>query len=305
MTLICVRLDKSFSTTRMVALADSRASIRRDDGSWKVVSDTTTKLFALPVRCYDPDHLTPILGAWRDPYHECIVGLGFAGSCFEALTIVAALSNALVALCDVDSNYPTPTGQGILSVAEHLTRNYFQGHSGDGAPKVLFLLFGFEGHQPWIGRIEGSKAAVTSKFTWATEVTLETVGVSDLFNQYAAKWRTTIQKHRVKASTKVRETNSDDRDFEKNLELSRHDTAEKKIVEEEMLDCIEREYLDSIGGVLQKLEIAEQNGAVRYAFTRDDRPYLDAGSASASHSALLVPIEIVERMGRPVRPATV
>lgn len=169
MTLICVRLDKSFSTTRIVALADSRASIRRDDGSWKAVSDTTTKLFALPVRCYEPDHLTPILGAWQDPYHESIIGLGFAGSCFEALTIVAALSNALVALCDVDSNHPTPTGQGILSVAEHLTKNYFQGHSGDGAPKVLFLLFGFEGHQPWIGRIEGSKAAVTSKFTWATE----------------------------------------------------------------------------------------------------------------------------------------
>lgn len=46
MTLVCVRFEKSFGVPRLTALADTRASSRREDGSFKTISDTTVKLFA-------------------------------------------------------------------------------------------------------------------------------------------------------------------------------------------------------------------------------------------------------------------
>jgi len=75
MTLVCVRLEESFGVARITALADTRASIHRGDGTFKTVSDTTTKLFAVPVRCY-PLNLAPVIGAWTDPYFETMIGLG-------------------------------------------------------------------------------------------------------------------------------------------------------------------------------------------------------------------------------------
>jgi hypothetical protein len=58
------RLAESYSTPRLTALADTRATVPAKDGSRTPVTDTTVKLFAIPVRCYeiDSDTLTPVIG---------------------------------------------------------------------------------------------------------------------------------------------------------------------------------------------------------------------------------------------------
>lgn len=64
-----------------------------------------------------------------------------------------------------------------------------------------------------------------------------------------------------------------------------------------MLSQLESEFADSIGGVLQRLELAVYGGRVVAGFTRDDRAYL-GGASSVSPDGLLGPIPIVEKMGR-------
>ena len=153
MTLVCVRLDRSFSTPRLTALADTRASIPRTDGSRKVVSDTTVKLFAIPLRCYEMDSLTPNIGSWNDPYFETLIGLGFSGSCFEGLTVVSHLTQSLSALIGLNGDRPQPCKDGIVHLIAKITEAYFAAHSGDGEPILRIIAFGFDDARPWVGNI--------------------------------------------------------------------------------------------------------------------------------------------------------
>ncbi len=301
MTLVCIRLEKSFNFPRITALADTRASIRRTDGSFKTVSDTTQKQFAIPVRCYAVDSLTPVVGAWADPYYETTIGLGFSGSCFEALTVIAHVSQSLASLVAPNGDKPQPTGEGLVHLIAKLCESFFSHHSGDGDPLVLFLVFGFDEAKPWIGRITGDKTrGIKSSFVWATDEMLETIGQDSLFQQRANDWRERIQKHRQRISEKPAPTTADGT-FARDLEIARHDLAERKATEEEMLSTIESEFAESIGGVLQRLELSVCGGRVVAGFTRDDRSYLDGASYSVAPGALLGAIPIVERMGRQIR----
>ena len=301
MTLVCVRLEKSFGVPRITALADTRASIRRTDGSWKTISDTTMKLFAVPVRCYPISELTPVVGAWTNPYFETTIGLGFSGSCFEALTFVAHITQSLSALVAPNGDQPVPTRDGLVHLIAKLCESYFNRHSGDGDPILLLLAFGFDEDKPWIAKITWDKTnAVKSCAVWATEDTLETVGQDALFEQRASDWRTRIQKHRDSVSTRNPLPTADGA-FDQELEVSRHDVSERKSTEEEMLRQINSEFADSIGGVLQRLELTVVDGQVVAGFTRDDREYIDSTSYTVTPGTLLGPIPIVERMGRQVR----
>lgn len=302
MTLVCVRLENSFNVSRITALADTRASIRRpEDGSFKTLSDTTQKLFAIPVRCYAADSLAPVVGAWVDPYFETTIGLGFSGSCFEALTIVAHVSQSLSSLVAPNGDTPEPTGEGLVNLLAKLCESYFSNHSGDGSPLVLFLCFGFDDSKPWVGRVTWDKASgIKSSFAWATDETLETIGQDSLFEQRATDWRERIQKHRRKVSGKPAPATADGIS-ERELEVAHHDVAERKATEEEMLSQIDSDFATSIGGVLQRLELAVRGGRVVAGFTRDDRPYFDGASYSVALGTLLGPIPIVEKMGRQIR----
>lgn len=301
MTLVCVRLEKSFNVPRITALADTRASIRRPDGSFRTVSDTTKKLFAIPVRCYPLDGLTPVIGAWTDPYYETTIGLGFSGSCFEALTVIAHICQSLSTLVAPNGDQPVPTRDGLLNLIGKLCETYFRHHSGDGDPLVLLLVFGFEETRPWIGKITWDKTAgLKSSATWATDDTLETVGQDALFQQRANDWRSRIEKHRQGVSEKPVPATPDS-GFQRVLEVARHDLAERKSTEEEMLRQIESDFADSIGGVLQRLELGLDGSQVVAGFTQDDREYLDGASYSVAPGTLLGPIPVVEKMGRRMR----
>lgn len=300
-TLICVRLEKSFGVERITALADARASIRRSDGSFKTVSDTTTKLFAVPVRCYTLDQLTPVVGAWAVPYFETTIGLGFSGSCFECLTVIAHISQSLSALAATNGDQPRPSRDGLVNLIVKLCENYFSHHSGEGEPVLLLLVFGFDDGRPWVATITCRPEEGLQSYTvWADEDTLETIGQDARFQQYASEWRNRIQKHRDGVSSKPA-SQTDDGAFEKDLEVSRHDIAERKTTEEEMLHQIDSEFVESIRGVLQRLELSIDNGNVVAGFTRDDRDYMEGSSYSVAHGTLLGPIPIVEKMGRNLR----
>lgn len=301
MTLVCVRLEESFGVPRITALADTRASFRRTDGSFKTVSDTTTKLFALPVRCYPLDAITPVVGAWTDPYFETTLGLGFAGSCLEALTVIAHISRSLSALVAPNGDQPVPTRDGLFNLIAELCEAYFRSHSGDGDPLVLLLVFGFERERPWIGKITWDKSkGRNSSLAWATNDTLVTIGQDTLFQQRARDWRTRIQTHRQRVSGNPIPA-TPDAAFNRELEVARHGLAERKSTEEEVLREIESKFAEGIGGVLQRLELAVDQGHVIAGFTQDDRSYLDGASHSVAPGALLGPIPIVEKMGRRVR----
>lgn len=301
MTLVCVRMEDSFGVSRITALADTRASIRRDDGTFKTVSDTTTKLFAVPVRCYRIENLTPVVGAWVDPYFETQIGLGFSGSCFEALTVIALISQSLSALVAPDGDEPLPIRDGLVDLIAKHCETYFQGHSGDGKPIFFLLAFGFERDKPWVAKFTASKEdGIESNAVWADKNTLETVGQDKLFQQYAGDWRTRIQKHQRQVSAKKAESTADG-SFEKSLEVARHDVAERKIIEEKILSDIESEFVASIGGVLQRLELSIYGNRVVSGFTRDDRPYMLGTTFSVAPGTRLGPIPIIEKMGRRAR----
>ena len=129
---------------------------------------------------------------------------------------------------------------------------------------------------------------------------METIGQDSLFQQRANDWRERIQKHRREVAEKPVPMTAD-QIFERDLEGARHDLAERKATEEEMLSQLESEFADSIGGVMQRLELAVYEGDVVAGFTRDDRNYLDGASYSVAPDTLLGPIPIVEKMGRKIR----
>lgn len=300
MTLVSVRLDSSFGVRRLAALADSRASIRREDGSFKTVSDTTTKLFALPVRCFQLDALTPGTGTWETPYYETQVGLGFSGSCFECLSLVTHLSRAFGALIAPQGDEPTPEAAGLVNLAGTFITDYFHKHSGVGNPIALFLLFGFEGEKPWVAKLTWRlEEGLRQKLEWADGNTLMTIGQDALFEQYASNLRDKVGKH--KASVKAKINPKQDR-ADRELLLAQHDVADKKLVEEGALRDIENEFVGSIGGVLQRLELSCQGGIISAGYTRDDQPYIDGSQWSVTTRGALAPIPIVEKMGRQIRP---
>jgi hypothetical protein len=185
-----------------------------------------------------------------------------------------------------------------MNSAMSLVSAYFKSHSGDGDPIALFLLFGFEDDKPWIGKITWSNGQLSDEFSFAQSDTLETIGQDALFVQRTAELRRRIAKHREEAHAKPgRYPDSDTLE----LEVARHELADKKLVEEKMLESVESEYLDTIGGVLQRIELVNNNGNVSVGYTQDDRRYLSETTFSVSTAGALAPIPIVETMGRKAR----
>jgi hypothetical protein len=301
MTLVCVRLNESYGMPRLTALADTRATIRRPDKSLEVVSDTTVKLFAIPVCCYTLEAIDTVVGSWADPYFQTTIGLGFSGSCFEALTAIAHIGQRLVALVAPNGDQPVPAPKGLVNLIGNLCETYFQHHSGEGAPILQLLVFGFDSDKPWIAKITWEKeTGLTSDFSWATHETLMTAGQDDRFRQYAEDLRAHIQKHKKSISKKS--TPATDDVFERELEVARHDLAERKATEEGVLREIEEKFVEGIGGILQRLELAVADGKVVAGFTRDDRDYaIDDAGYSVAPGTLLGFIPFVEKMGRRMR----
>jgi hypothetical protein len=226
MTLICVRLDNSHLYPRLTALADTRASALYTDKTRRPISDTTVKLFAVETRCYDVDTLSPTIGAWHDPYFTTLTGLGFSGDCFEGLTVIAHVSQMLGALVTESVDKPLPSKEGLVNLIARITEKYFEAHSGTGKPELHLVIFGFEEERPWIGKVSWDpKNKLSSSIDWADETTLVAIGDTASFESDAERWRKAIQKHRRKVAANPVDQESCS---EKELEIARHELAEKK-----------------------------------------------------------------------------
>lgn len=88
MTLVCCWLDQSYSRERITAIADARASFKDASGRWHVLVETTTKLLPVTVRCHRLSDFDPATSQLAKPYRTTEVVIGYAGYCFEALSII-------------------------------------------------------------------------------------------------------------------------------------------------------------------------------------------------------------------------
>jgi hypothetical protein len=297
MTLVCVRFHESYSRPRLTALADSRATYRRKDGGRKILSEKTVKLFVVPVRCYLPSSLKPS-GVWTDPYFETVVGLGFCGDCFEALTIEALVRQELGVCVAHDGRPLQPSKEGLVNLVGEITRDFFNDHSEPSDRIVRMILFGFDARRPWIGRVswDGPKG-LTSVVEQACAESLVSIGETSVFEQQASNWRTRILRHKETLRAEGGASANEDASFEHDKAVAHHDVAEKKAVEEQMLRRIESEFAESIGGVMQRLELMMDGDEICAAFSQDDRPFRAGNSFTLASEGPLVPTPTVEQAG--------
>ena len=170
MTIVACWLDESYGVRSLSALADARASAKVN-GVWNVHSDATIKLFAIEVRCFRVDSIIPGLGSHIDPYFETTIGLGFAGHCFEALTVIAHIQRAMNILCLTTPGDVQPEPAGLLNLAATIAERYLKGHQFGAARDLEMVLFGWAGpDNPWIGKFVWDKQrnAMSSELTTPT-----------------------------------------------------------------------------------------------------------------------------------------
>ncbi len=304
MTLICVRLDNSFSYPRITALADSRSTREMADGTLVPETDLTVKLFSIPIRCHNMNSLTPIVGSWTNPYDETLIGIGFTGHCFEALTLVALIARALSSLAAPDGGAPTPTVDGIINLIAAITSDFFGRHHNNDNIVCKFVVFGYENSKPWIGNVQwiGPKRAKSKQidfqfdYKFACDDLIVCLGMTGRFEQYASELIDRIRTHKEA----IKPSNGEDAAFDLEKEKSRHDLAEARTVEERLLKVIEDEYIVGVGGRMQRLELGLHEGDVVAGFTEDATPQgslptlrLDNLSGNA-----LVPMPLTQKMGR-------
>lgn len=294
MTLVCSWIDQSYGSHRITAIADARATDRVDE---KVVvrTDMTVKLFRVTVRCYHEDNFDRSVGKWCEPYAECELGMGFAGYCFEAMAIIALFSRAMEQLITPDQNRPLPRPKNIVAILEQIVGQFFAGHHNREAQRVDLMLFGFANEEPWIARVAHypDRGVVTELSRPMNNDRIYTIGDAGgvAFEEGVEEVRVRIRKHRAEIADNFTEDK-----FECDLQMARHNDADKKHIEEEALRKIESEYQDSVGGYLQKLEVypLEAGGAVSY--TRDTRSNVLSDLPEAGPNLGYMPVG--ERLGR-------
>ncbi len=72
-------------------------------------------------------------------YYQTEIGIGFAGYCFEALTIIALISRCLEQLSTNSEASPRPYSGGIVNLAKEIIVRYFRDHNVPDKQTVEFL----------------------------------------------------------------------------------------------------------------------------------------------------------------------
>jgi len=292
MTLVCCWLDESYGSTRITAVADTRAADYDDvSDSWIPRSEQTMKLFRIRIRC----HRLQDLGAkgtrdWRDPYYCSEIGIGFAGYCFEAMTIVALFSRAMEQLV-ADDREPRPAPNAIAEILASILRRYFVGHNNTAAHRVHFLLFGYDQTAPWIARIEFTSRGLSGP----TVEPLEVGKVHVIPDENNGTFATAIQAT-LKRIAKHADSLREQVDVELDVEQARHRDVAKKVVEEHLIEKIEDQFNTTVGGFVQKLEVYPLGDSAAVAYTRESRSDILDHLAPAANGLRCLPIG--EQLGR-------
>ena len=277
MTIVCCWLDQSLSRSRISAVADGRAATK-DGDQWKPITDTTTKLFRVPVGCYELQNLNFQTGAWSNPYYTKEIGLGFAGHCFEALSIVNFFMRAASQLVAVESGSQRPHPENLCAMLVEIADNWFASYSDPKGVHVEFLLFGYSpiDGEPWAGKIVRPKGKLAALTEWEAIMRPESVfGIGDIGQ--ARSFTDNVADIRKRVLKKVNALNTVELErmgIEPDLESAKLQNADRMVVE----DLIGNEVMDeakaTVGGVMQKIEVyptSNYQGVV--SFSRDDAPF--------------------------------
>jgi len=262
MTIVCCWLDNSYSRSRITAIADARASVRLSPTVTQAVNDNTTKLFKTIVNCYELSGLNMATGSWDNPYFSTEIGLGYAGSCYEAMSIIALFQRCASQLVSDAVPASKPRPDGIATMLVEIAARWFSTHVCADDVTVTFLLFGFSplDGKPWAAEIRCTKAKGVRLENVSWDLTeSETYICGDMAlagKQDIEKFRHRIQKH----GRSVRDDRDTESRCESELARAKHSIAEKKFLEKVVLDDIASEFRSSIGGVLQKIEIVPIDG---------------------------------------------
>ncbi|ACL60246.1 hypothetical protein [Methylobacterium nodulans] len=294
MTIVACWLDESYSVTSLAALADARAS-ERVGTVWYTHSDNTIKLFSIDVRCFDMDALTPGLGAWMNPYYETTIGLGFAGHCFEALTVIAHIQRAMGALIIADGKKVQPVSDGLVNLAKEIAERYLRDHKFGSMRDLELLLFGWDGPaQPWIAKLVWDRQTkkVVNTVTKPSKPDVVTIGdgakASKRFG-IAARIRKKIARQLERFVSAPLSQQGAFSQAILEIEASRR-------MEEGVGALVESQFVRSVGGVRQKLQVAWEGGRAVAAFTADDQPHIMDGLPSVRTDTSLGPVPIVTKM---------
>ncbi|GJE71717.1 hypothetical protein [Methylorubrum podarium] len=294
MTIVACWLDESYGVTSLAALADARAS-EKVGSSWVPLSDNTIKLFAVEVRCFKGDSLAPGFGAWVNPYYKTTIGLGFAGHCFEALTIIAHIQRAMAALVVLDGPPCEPTGKGLVNLAMDIARRYLNSHKHGSSRDFELLIYGWDGpDDPWIGKIVWDKRnkEIEARHTNPNRYSVITIGdgakASGKFGWYS-RIRTKIARQLYLRSS---ESYSERGEFSQAV-LAIEAT---KQIERGIGYLVESKFVDTVGGVRQRLQIKWEVDKGIAAFTADNQPALMDGLPSVRTDMVLAPIPVTSGM---------
>ena len=264
MTIVCCWYDNSYNRPRLTAIADSRAATKDEKtGKWTPLNTVTTKLFKVRVLCYEMSNLDLANGAWVNPYFITEIGIGYAGGCFEAMSIIALYQRALEQIVAIDDGVaqPTPEPHKLLDWLVQIA-NAWVGNNSRPAPAVQFLAFGISPSDgsPWIGNISPKDGAAAALVEYADSTNQQMLdGVfwigdgleKQTLNDTISTIPACIKSHAKNLPTG---TTADDQ-VARELEFAKHMVAEKKLVEEIVLKAIADEGIPTVGGLLSKLEV--------------------------------------------------
>lgn len=268
MTVVCCWLDQSYGRTRITAIADAQASIKVDD-EWRRLNTGTTKLYRVAVNCYNLAALDCANGAWIDPYFSTEIGFAFSGNCFEAMSILALYRRCLEQLVATNGGSERPEPDKLALLLVEIANRWYSDSDCDPKSVATFILCGFSptDGQPWAATIYSDKIsgarleAYSHPLDELSVYSIGDVGKSKTLTANLEAIRRRILRH---ADGLVRPTGDVDKAFLHDLEVARHHSADKKIVEDLVLAEMEKEFNRTVGGTLQKIEVhrCDDNRAV-------------------------------------------
>lgn len=301
MTIICCWLDRSQSIERVVGLADGRASTPRDQTMFDHYVDATPKLFRVPIRCFEFE-IEPGTGLLGSPYYESEIGIGFAGQCFEAMSVIALAQQCLATLVDKVGTGSRPLHAGIVDLVRELSDRFFKTHRHPDRQNIDLIVYGYcpTSGEPMASHItHRSNAATETRSLSLTDSGFHVIGSaggkSD-FSETIVKLTKHIERHKISIKKK-----SFDDSFEFELEISRHENAKAGAIEKSVLDLVLKDTFGDIGGVLQKLEAFKVKDKTVMSYTSDSQPNIFEGLPPLNKNGLSF-ISMTQKLGNSSMP---
>jgi hypothetical protein len=302
MTVVCCWLDNSYGRSRITSIADARISSQLPNGNWVKVSDNTTKLFSISIRCHSANSFDADTSRLTNPYFQTDICIGFSGYCTEAFSIISLFQRAVSQLASEDEDNPKPEARGLLVYFSEIAKKYLHGHTNASTQRVEFLLFGFDAinNNPWVGRVAYDPSINSCSTDFRSPIDENDIywigdkSVVEILDDSVRKTRSQILRHK----NALKLGDGDDAFFEYQKSTAQHDSADKKIIEQRVLDAIHNKFLETVGGAIQKMEIygKEDHAAVASHCSEIGVDFFD-GLPSISNFNLFF-LKVCERMGR-------